>query len=107
LKVYCNAASATTPVKIYGLSGNDSWSESGSGSITWDNQPGSTGAVSIGSINVSAVGWYTLDVTSYVNSQMSGDKKVTFKLQVENNNGASLSFNSKENASNKPALSVN
>ncbi len=107
LKIYCNTVSAATPVKIYGLSGTDSWTESGSGSITWDNQPGSTGAVSAGTVNVSAAGWYTIDVTSYVNSQMSEDKKVTFKLQVENNNGASLSFNSRENASNKLALTVN
>lgn len=107
LKIYCNAVSASTPLKVYGLSGSDTWVESGSGSITWDNQPSSTGAVSIGTLNVTAAGWYTIDVTSYVNSQMSGDKKVTIKLQVENNNGASLSFNSKENSSNKPVLTVN
>ncbi len=107
LKLYCSAVSASTPIKIYGLTGSDSWLESGSGSITWNNQPSSTGAVLVGTINVSAAGWYTLDATGYVNSQMSGDKKVTFKLQVENSNGASISFNSKENASNKPVLTVN
>lgn len=106
LKVYCNAVSAATPVVIYGLSGTDTWVESGSSSITWNNQPGSTGAVTIGTLNVTAAGWYNIDVTSYVNSQMSGDKKMTFKLQVENGNGATLSFNSKENAANKPALTV-
>ncbi|BCJ98618.1 glycoside hydrolase family 9 protein [Anaerocolumna chitinilytica] len=106
LKVYCNAVSAATPVVIYGLSGTDTWVESGSSSITWNNQPGSTGAVTIGTLNVTAAGWYNIDVTSYVNSQMSGDKKMTFKLQVENGNGATISFNSKENAANKPALTV-
>ncbi len=106
LKVYCNAVSAATPVVIYGLSGTDTWVESGSSSITWNNQPGSTGAVTIGTLNVTAAGWYNIDVTSYVNSQMSGDKRMTFKLQVENGNGATLSFNSKENAANKPALTV-
>jgi hypothetical protein len=106
LKVYCNAVSAATPVVIYGLSGTDTWVESGSSSITWNNQPGSTGAVTIGTLNITAAGWYNIDVTSYVNSQMSGDKKMTFKLQVENGNGATLSFNSKENAANKPALTV-
>ncbi|SHL27383.1 hypothetical protein SAMN02745136_04525 [Anaerocolumna jejuensis DSM 15929] len=107
LKVYCNGASAATPLVIYGFSGTDTWIESGSGSITWNNQPSSTNAVTIGTLNVTAAGWYAIDVTSYVNSQMSGDKKVTFKMQVENNNGATLSFNSRENASNKPALVVN
>lgn len=106
LKVYCNAVSSATPVVIYGLSGTDTWVESGSSSITWNNQPGSTGAATIGTLNVTAAGWYNIDVTSYVNSQMSGDKKMTFKLQVENGNGATLSFNSKENASNKPTLTV-
>ncbi len=106
LKVYCNAVSAATPVVIYGLSGTDTWVESGSSSVTWNNQPGSTGAVTIGTLNVTAAGWYNIDVTSYVNSQMSGDKRMTFKLQVENVNGATLSFNSKENAANKPALTV-
>ncbi|MGN6715006.1 glycoside hydrolase family 9 protein [Anaerocolumna jejuensis] len=107
LKVYCNGASAATPLVIYGLSGTDTWVESGSGSITWNNQPSSTNAVTIGTLNVTAAGWYAIDVTSYVNSQMSEDKKVTFKMQVENNNGATLSFNSRENASNKPVLVVN
>ncbi|WP_217595051.1 glycoside hydrolase family 9 protein [Cohnella sp. GbtcB17] len=107
LKVYVNAASAATPVKVYGLAGNDSWIESGTGGITWNNQPGSTNAVLIGTLNVSAAGWYTIDATTYVNSQFGGDKKVTFKLQVENNNGASISLNSKENTANKPVLTVN
>lgn len=107
LKIYCSSASASTPVVIYGLVGSDSWLESGSGSITWDNQPSSTGATAIGTLTISAAGWYTLDVTSYINSQMSGDKKVTFKLQVENNNGASINFNSRESTSNKPKLTMN
>lgn len=107
LKVYVNAASASTPVKVYGLAGSDSWNESGTGGITWNNQPGSTNAVLIGTLNVSSAGWYTIDATSYVNSQFGGDKKVTFKLQVENNNGASISLNSKENTANKPVLTVN
>lgn len=107
LKVYCNAASASTPVEIYGLTGSDAWIESGTGSITWNNQPSSTGAVLVGTINVSAAGWYTIDATSYVNSRISGDQKMTFKMQVENNNGVSISFNSKENTSNKPVLTVN
>ncbi|MRN53779.1 glycoside hydrolase family 9 protein [Paenibacillus monticola] len=106
LKVYCNAASASTPVKIYGLTGSDEWIESGTGSITWNNQPGSTGAVLVGTINVPSAGWYTIDATGYVNSQIRGDKKMTFKMQIENNNGASISFNSKENTSNKPILTV-
>lgn len=107
LKVYVNAASASTPVKVYGLAGNDGWIESGTGGVTWNNQPSSTNAVLIGTLNVSAAGWYTIDASSYVNSQFGGDKKVTFKLQVENNNGASISLNSKENTANKPLLTVN
>ncbi|NOU79389.1 DNRLRE domain-containing protein [Paenibacillus sp. LMG 31459] len=106
LKMYCNAVSASTPVKVYGLTGSDEWIESGTGGITWNNQPGSTGAVLVGTINVSTAGWYTIDAAGYVNSQLGGDKKMTFKLQVENNNGATISFNSKENTANKPVLTV-
>lgn len=106
LKMYCNAVSASTPVKVYGLTGSDEWIESGTGGITWNNQPGSTGAVLIGTIQVSTAGWYTIDATGFVNSQLGGDKKMTFKLQVENNNGATISFNSKENTANKPVLTV-
>lgn len=106
LKIYCNAVSASTPVKVYGLTGSDEWIESGTGGITWNNQPGSTGAVLVGTINVSTAGWYTIDAAGFVNSQLGGDKKVTFKLQVENNNGATISFNSKENTANKPVLTV-
>lgn len=106
LKIYCNAVSASTPVKVYGLTGSDEWIESGTGGITWNNQPGSTGAVLVGTIQVSTAGWYTIDATGFVNSQLGGDKKMTFKLQVENNNGATISFNSKENTANKPVLTV-
>jgi len=106
-KIYCNNAPDLTPVMIYGLTSGDEWIESGDGSITWNNQPSSTGAELVGTMNVSSAGWYTIDATSYVKSQLSEGKNMTFKLQVENNNGALMSFSSKENNSNKPVLTVN
>ena len=92
-------ATAQVPVKIYGYT-SDSWSETG---VTYNSQPSSSGAVYIGTINVQNTGWYNIDVTDFVNSQMS-DKTVTFKLVDESQMDMKLIFSSREDSSNKPYL---
>ena len=92
-------ATAQVPVKIYGYT-SDGWSETG---VTYNSQPSSSGAVYIGTINVQNTGWYSIDVTDFVNSQMS-DKTVTFRLVDESQMDMKLIFSSREATSNKPYL---
>jgi hypothetical protein len=91
---------AAVPITVYGLTSN-AWTESG---ITWNNQPSMSGAVALGTVTVTAAGWYSIDVTNYVNSRISADKTATFKLVEENTLNKYANINSREAASNKPYL---
>ncbi|EMS70126.1 glycoside hydrolase family 9 protein [Ruminiclostridium cellobioparum] len=102
LKIYNSSANSSTSVKVYGLS-EDKWTEK---AVTWANQPGTKGAVLIGTLDLAAEGWYTIDITSYVNSQLAGDKTVSFVLQNESADGISTAICSKDGIANKPVLIV-
>lgn len=75
LAFYNKTDIASTPVTVYGLT-DDSKSEA---DITWNNQPSATGATTIGVVDVDTTGWYTIDVTAFVDAQ-SSDGTATFKL---------------------------
>lgn len=100
LKLYSSSANSTTPINVYGLA-NDAWTEN---DVNWKNQPSTKGATSIGTLNLAAEGWYTIDVTSYVNSQISSDKIVSFILQNEVADGISTAICSKDGIANNPVL---
>jgi endoglucanase len=70
---------------------SDGWSE---GAITWNTQPmpGSAGM----SYQVTARGWYTLDLTGYVNTQLAGDKLVSIALFDDTAAGRMLRISSRE-----------
>jgi hypothetical protein len=93
---------AAVPVTVYGLTAN-SWTETG---ITWNNQPSMSGAVALGTVTVTAAGWYSIDVSAYVNTRISGDKTATFKLVEETTLNKYANINSREAASNKPYLLI-
>ncbi|WJH34829.1 discoidin domain-containing protein [Paenibacillus sp. CC-CFT747] len=81
---------------------DDAWTES---TMTTTTFPSETGSVTVGAIPVSAAGWYAFDVTDFVNSQMS-DKTVSFKLHDPQAIGGTVTFNTSENAYNRPILLV-
>jgi hypothetical protein len=91
----------TVTVKVYGYA-DDSWTES---AITWNRQPSGEGAAYLGQVDVSAPGWYGIDVTGYVNGRMA-DKTATFKLADEGVTNNMLTLNSRENTGNRPHLSL-
>jgi hypothetical protein len=66
MRIYVDSIGADSPrtIKIYGTS-DESWTETG---ITWNNAP-------------AGAAWKEIDVTSYVNSNMS-DKIVSFLLYL-------------------------
>lgn len=102
LYFYNNAVDGETPISVYGYA-DDNWTED---EITWNDQPSGSNAQYIGVVNVSATGWHSIDVTDYVNNQMS-DKTVTFKLEDVTHAGTYLKFNSKDSGVNIPYLVIN
>ena len=89
---------------------DDSWTESGTGSITWATQPGSgsvldTQILAAGAANL----WYSWDVGAFVQSKWAGNKLVSLLVKpVTEDSSASPSyaFDAKEYGSGVPALAV-
>ncbi len=94
-------ASPVVNVSVSGLS-NDSWTETG---ITWNNQPKATGEVTIGTISVSDIGVHSIDVTDFIQSQLS-DTHATFCLKDLEAKDKFVIFYSSESSSNKPELII-
>jgi hypothetical protein len=97
LKLYCNLYDGGNS-ELYPVS-NDNWTETG---ITWANKPSS--GTMIGS-QAGGIGYIEWDVTSFINSELLGNKVVSFRLSASND--AFINFNSKEAASNRPELVLN
>ncbi|RAV19683.1 cadherin-like beta sandwich domain-containing protein [Paenibacillus contaminans] len=86
----------------------DDWKES---TLTFNNRP-LANPVQMGSVVVRDSGWYSIDVTSFVQSQMvpNGDRKVTVRFiinDIPKSSGALVQFHSRENETNPPYLLVN
>jgi hypothetical protein len=104
------AAGASMPAEVRGGS-DDSWTEAG---ITWNNQPAFGAALStqtlVGGTTTPNV-WYNWDVTSFVQSKMSGNKLVSLVVKPVTEGSTdspspSYAFDSKEYGSNAPVLQV-
>lgn len=75
---------------------DDSWSEA---SLTWSNQPGYGSLLQSFTVTSALVGSeIAIDVTDYVNSERSGDGKVSFVLTQPNGGQALVGFGSRESA---------
>jgi N-acetylneuraminic acid mutarotase len=104
LRVYGrnNENTSSIVISAYGAT-NDSWVET---SITHNNAPAVTTTV-IGTVSVNNVAkYYDIDVTSFVKSQLAGDKIVTILVKDASNQNRYLSFRSREHTANKPQLLV-
>ncbi|MGW9124402.1 CBM96 family carbohydrate-binding protein [Paenibacillus chitinolyticus] len=89
-------------VKVSGAAA-DGWTETG---LTWNNAPAAvTGALSTIQVG-STLTYYELDVTSFVNDQLS-DGIVTLIVEGVSDQDRTIQFNSRENPANKPELVVN
>lgn len=79
------SAANTVTAKIFGVDtpAADNWSES---ELAWNTKPG-PGSNLLGTMTFpssTAAGWRSLDVTSYVQSQLADDKTATFALTGSN-----------------------
>lgn len=89
------AAINTTPVQntLYFV-GTDTWTETG---ITWNNKP--SGSTALGSWTPWANGVVNIDVTSQVNAEIAGDKKLSLKIASPvTGSTTNVDYASKENS---------
>ena len=101
LKLYVTSlVDGTAPIAVFAVP-SDSWTETG---ITWNNQP-AFGSQLV-STSLPTTGWTSFNVTSFVNSQLAGDKKVSLALWDATQAVKLVRFNSRENSVNRPVLEV-
>lgn len=101
LMFYVDYSEPKQPLSFYGLA-NDNWSED---TITWDTAPSAAGAAVAGTVDVSATGWYSVDVTDYIKSQT--DKMASFKVTDRSQANVLARISSKEStAYGKPFLVI-
>jgi alpha-tubulin suppressor-like RCC1 family protein len=83
---------------------NTSWVET---TITWSNRPARGAALSTNNVSGTNGSWYLYDVTGYIRSQRTaGSNWVSLALHDPTNTTRLININSRENASNNPALIV-
>jgi hypothetical protein len=95
----------TTATMVMSVQGgdDDSWTESG---INFNNAPASSTAT-LSTVNVNdQEKYYELDVTSFINAQVGGDKVATLILKDATNQNLVLGFNSREQSINTPELVI-
>ena len=82
---------------------SDSWGET---TITWNNAP--SGVTSLGTFAVSGTAYknYSLDITSYVNSEAAGDDQVSILLRDLTEANSRLVIKSKESGVDIPYLEI-
>jgi hyaluronate lyase len=97
---YNKNAISETPLSVY-IFPDNSWTAN---QLTANNQPDITGEQYLGSVNVSDVGWYSINIPSnlYTNSE---DGTMSFKLLDESQNSTYMKLESMS-GSNKPGLQV-
>jgi hypothetical protein len=101
LRVYVSRLPNGQPVSVCAFGVNsDTWTESG---LTWRNQP-VLGAM-LSCQNVTATGWISFDVTSFVKEALAGDKIVSLTLQDTGTINRMVELDSRE-AANKPVLTI-
>jgi hypothetical protein len=100
-----DTSGSNVPASMYSVA-TTTWTESGSGSITWNNKPPSGAsplATTVISDNVPR--WYEFDVTSYLQAEKLANRNVV-SLAIKNSSQSNpfASFNSREAASHQPQL---
>ena len=101
LKLYVNYRVTNSP--IYVKSASDDWDES---TITWNNRA-SVGTTKLDVVTVNADGWFSWDVTSYVQDEVdAGESYISFYVMVDDlSQDSGCNFDSKE-GTNDPQLEI-
>ena len=101
-----DASGTNVPVAVYPvLTAAPDWVESGSGSITWNNKPGTGSALTSTTVVNNTARWYEWNIGDYVQSEKAAGRNI-IKLAVKNTAASTpyATFNSKEADNNRPQL---
>jgi hypothetical protein len=102
-----NDASASNAQAAVYPSSNTTWTESGSGSITWNTKPTVGAVLSSVTIIDNNARWYEWDVTSYIQSEKNaGRSQVTLAIKNTATSSAYVTFRSREADSTQPQLAI-
>src|SRR5262249_34120928 len=96
LRIYKYSTTTNTTVTAYQVT-DDTWTET---ALNWSNKPAmgtAVNSVASGALKT----WYEIDVTSFVNAQLAGDKVVS--LGLNGSSSTACYFRSKENGANTDA----
>ncbi|GAA3619343.1 CBM96 family carbohydrate-binding protein [Flavivirga jejuensis] len=99
LRLHANDSELAT-INAYEL--DDAWLES---TVTWDNVPTIGGQIASVVMGDSGM-YYEWDITSYVQTQLSGDKIVSIALGDPDESKITIGFNSKEGGLNIPHIAI-
>ncbi len=96
-----NVPAAVYPV----LTAAPDWVESGTGSITWNNKPGTGAAITSATVTDNTARWYEWNIGDYVQSEKAAGRNI-IKLAIKNTATSTpyATFNSKEADNNRPQL---
>ncbi len=96
-----NVPAAVYPV----LTSAPDWVESGNGSITWNNKPGTGTAITSATVTDNNARWYEWNIGDYVQSEKAAGRNI-IKLAIKTTATSTpyATFNSKEADNNRPQL---
>lgn len=100
-----DTSGSNVPASVYSVA-TTTWTESGNGSITWNNkQPSGATPLSTSVISNNVPRWYEFDVTAYLQAEKVAGRSV-ISLAVKNTAQSTpfASFNSREAVNNQPQL---
>jgi len=108
LRLFGNRPTGTNAVAAFQVT-NTTWIETGPGSITWNNKPGTGSRIGNNNVTISTqLKYYDFDVTSWVVAQQGlGASLVSMAVMSQADNPDSpSSFQSREAPSNPPLLVI-
>lgn len=104
-----DTSGTNVPTAVYATTPN-TWTESGSGSINWNNKPLPTvpvTALATATITDNVARWYEWDLTAYIQGEKNGNRNtISIAIKSTANSTPYAVFSSKEAATNQPQLLI-
>jgi hypothetical protein len=94
---------SSVPTTVYSVT-NTGWGET---TITWSNMPAEVAALTTNTVSGTNGAWYLFNVTGYIQAQAAaGSNVVSLAIHDPALHTSLITFNSKENSTNRPSLII-